>query len=149
MTTETITVADEADEDLITLNQLVVIIDRGADLKLPTTVFEYELPVLERIYGEDAISVDSEEEVDVPAFTANEAYEVLRSKYGPRHLEDVQAVYPRPSALGKASGLEVEEDTTRGKRPQSLVTDHKKVAAKVAKKPAKKTAAKKTAAAAE
>ncbi|MDQ7996065.1 MAG: hypothetical protein AAGC76_09440 [Luteibacter sp.] len=141
--TNTSTTVTDEPQDTITLNQLTVIIDRGADLKLPTMIYEYELPIIERIYGEELVSIADEEEVEVPAFTANEAYEVLRTKYGPKHLEDVLAVYPRPATLGKQSGLEVEADTTKGKRPQALVTDHKKEAAKkTAATAAKKTAAK-------
>ena len=135
---------DYGDEDLetVTLTQLVVIIDRDASMKLPATIFEYELPILQRIYGEDQVHEDSEEEVEVAAMTANEAHESLRRKYA-QHIEDVIAIYPRPAALAKASGLEVIDEGNRGKLAQSTVTDHKKVAAqKAAAKPAKKTAAK-------
>lgn len=138
---------DHNDEDLetITLTQLVVIIDRDASTKLPATIFDYELPILQKIYGEDEIAEYSEEDVEVTAMSANEAHEALRRKYA-QHIDDVLSVYPRPAALAKASGLEVIDEGNRGKLAQSTATDHKKEAAKkTAAKPAKKTAAKKTA----
>jgi hypothetical protein len=139
MATDTSTPNASAEaEDILTLTQLVVIIDRGADIKLPTTIFAYELPILEAIYGEELVAVVDEEDVEVPAFTANEAHDALRRKYA-QNIEVVTGVYPRPSVLGKASGLDVEDDAGKGKLQQSSVTDHKKATAK-------KTAAKKTAA---
>lgn len=126
-------------EDVITLTQLVVIIDRGADIKLPTTIFDYELPVLEAIYGEELIAVVDEDEVEVPAFTANEAHDALRRKYA-QNIDAVLGVYPRPASIGKATILEVEDDNGKGKLQQSSVTDHKKATAK--KTVAKKTVAK-------
>jgi len=136
MTTET---KQAEQEETIPLTQLTVIIDRGADIKLPTTIFEYELPVLQAIYGEEQVFVAEEEDVEVPTFTANEAHDALRRKYSQEQsLQAVLSVYPRPATLAKASGLEVDEDAGKGKLQQSAVTDHKKAAAK-------KTAAKKTA----
>jgi len=131
------------DEETVTLTQLVVIIDRDASLKLPATIFDYELPILEAIYGEDQVYVDSEEDVEVAVMTANEAHEALRRKYA-QHVNEVLAIYPRPATLGKATSLEVVDEGNRGKLSQSAVTDHKKEAAKTAsKKTAKKTAARK------
>ena len=136
---------DHTDDDgTVTLTQLVVIIDRDASTKLPATIFDYELPILQRIYGEDQVYEHSEEDVEVEAMTANDAHEALRRKYA-QHIDDVLVVYSRPGALAKASGLEVVDEGNRGKLAQSTATDHKKAAAEkaAAKKPGRKAAAKK------
>jgi hypothetical protein len=134
---------DYNDDELetVTLTQLVVIIDRDASTKLPATIFDYELPILQRIYGEDQVAEESEEDVEVASMTANEAHEALRRKYA-QHIDDVIAVYPRPAALAKVSGLDVVDEGNRGKLAQSTVTDHKKLAPKPATKSTKKTAKK-------
>lgn len=137
MATETTSQAAADQEEVVALTQLTVIIDRGADIKLPTTIYEYELPILQAIYGEDLVAVVDEDDVEVPAFTANEAHDALRRKYA-QNIDAVLSVFPRPSSLAKASGLDVEEDASKGKLQQSAVMDHKKAT--------KKTAAKKTAA---
>ncbi|NII54396.1 hypothetical protein [Luteibacter sp. SG786] len=137
MATETTSQASADQEEVVALTQLTVIIDRGADIKLPTTIYEYELPILQAIYGEDLVAVVDEDDVEVPAFTANEAHDALRRKYA-QNIDAVLSVFPRPSALAKSSGLDVEEDASKGKLQQSAVMDHKKAT--------KKTAAKKTAA---
>lgn len=139
-------VVDHGDDEpeLVTLTQLVVIIDRDASLKLPATIFEYELPILQAIYGEDQVYVAEEDDVEVEAMTANEAHEALRRKYA-QHINEVLAIYPRPASLGKATDLDVVDEGNRGRLSQSAVTDHKKEAAKktATKKTAKKTAARK------
>lgn len=132
------------DDETVTLTQLIVIIDRDASTKLPATIFDYELPILQRIYGEDQVAEESEEEVEVGYMTANEAHEALRRKYA-QHINDVLAIYPRPAALGKVTDLEVVDEGNRGKLSQSSVTVHKKESTKAPAKTAKKTAAKKTA----
>lgn len=137
MATETTSQAPTDQEEVVALTQLTVIIDRGADIKLPTTIYEYELPILQAIYGEDLVAVVDEDDVEVPAFTANEAHDALRRKYA-QNIDAVLSVFPRPASLAKASGLDVEEDASKGKLQQSAVMDHKKAT--------KKTAAKKTAA---
>lgn len=105
----------------VTLNQCVVIIDRDAQTKLPATVFEYEVPVLEELYGEENISIHSETdvEVDTTDFRAVDAYAGLINKYS-QHVDIVKRVYPRVRTLARESGLPLEAgDESRAKFNQS------------------------------
>lgn len=131
---------DEVEQgDKMEVTQLIVLIDRDAGTKLPATIFDYELPVLQEIYGEEQIFEVEEDLVEVDFFSANDAFDALRRKYA-QHMDAVLRAYPRVQNLAKSSGLKFVADQDNGKLKQSQVTDHAKLA------PAKKTAAKKTAA---
>lgn len=128
--------ADEVEQgDKMEATQLIVLIDRDAGTKLPATIFDYELPVLQEIYGEEQIFEVEEDIVEVDYFTANDAYDALRRKYS-QHMDAVLRAYPRVQALAKSSGLAFVADQDNGKLKQSQITDHAKSA------PAKKTAGK-------
>ena len=130
------------EQDLTTIQSLVVVIDRDASTKLPTTIFDYELPYLDVIYGEDHYEIVQEDEVDVPNFDVLEAYEGMRQKYK-RHeneFDDVRNVYPDVRAFAKAIGLPAPD--AKSVRARSVVVDHRKPAAKAPAKPGKKSASK-------
>jgi hypothetical protein len=132
--------AEEVEQgEKMEITQLIVLIDRDAGTKLPATIFDYELPVLQEIYGEEQIAEIEEDLVEVDAFTANDAFDALRRKYA-QHMDAVLRAYPRVQNLAKSSGLKYVADQDNGKLKQSQVTDHAKTPAP------KKTAAKKTAA---
>jgi pyruvate/2-oxoglutarate dehydrogenase complex dihydrolipoamide acyltransferase (E2) component len=126
--------------DKIEVTQLIVLIDRDAGTKLPATIFDYELPVLQEIYGEEQIAEVEEDLVEVDAFTANDAFDALRRKYA-QHMDAVLRAYPRVQNLAKSSGLKYVADQDNGKLKQSQITDHSKTPT-----PKKTAAAKKTAA---
>ncbi len=128
-------------EGTIILKSVTAIIDRDAHTKLPATVFEYELPILELLYGEEQVAVVAEEDVEVQSFSANEAFDALRRKYSPQNLDAVTRIYAGPKALARAAGLDIDDNAgDSGKLTQSSMKKHapeKKVAGKkVAGKPA-------------
>jgi hypothetical protein len=88
---------------LVKLALLTVLIDRDATVRIPTTVYEYELPVLEEIHGEQSVSVVDSRDVSVD-ITAADAYAQLMRKY-PQHTEAVKVIYRNPKALARESGL--------------------------------------------
>src|SRR5690625_400592 len=86
------------------VNQVLAIIDRDATTKMPVTVFEWELPVLEEIHGIGSIAEIEADEVDV-SLTASEAFNAMMSKYS-QHQNAVKLIYRGGArALAKASGL--------------------------------------------
>ena len=87
------------------VTQLVLLIDRDSSTTLPVTVFEFEKPILEELYGEDLISVHEEKEVDLAEFDPEAAYDGLKSKYS-RSVEGsaaIKRIYPSLSAFKKAA----------------------------------------------
>lgn len=107
----------------ITVPQLVVLISRDSTVTIPVTCFEYELPVLEEIHGEENVTIDSQEDVEVDAFNAAEAYQQLQAKY-PQHLEAIRIVYRSPKALAKETGLAYEDGDDNKVRKQSATVVH-------------------------
>lgn len=119
---------DERDDAETTKVKFVVVtIDKGANVKTAVTVPDYEVPILEAIYGEENISEDTHDEFDgeVPE-TATDVHLKLLSKYK-SHPEEVHAVYPSPAALAKESGLPHDRsDSRRGGAKASVATDNRK-----------------------
>lgn len=105
---------------------LVVLVQGAAGVTTPTTVYEYELPVLEAIHGEENVFVHSEKDVDVPAgLTASQAHAQMLSKYPPKLHDDVKRVYPTARSLSRASGLVYNRgDNAVGRFNQALIRDH-------------------------
>lgn len=105
---------------------VVAVIDRDATVRLPVTVFEYELPVLEAIHGEENVSVHSSREVRIPdGFNAAEAYNALLRKY-PQHHDAVKSVYPRAASLARNSGLSyaaADEQAAKGEQASIITRD--------------------------
>ncbi|GAB3744823.1 hypothetical protein [Lysobacter olei] len=82
------------------MKRLTITIERAAGLVIPATCFDFELPVLEAIHGDEAITVESDEDVDDLA--AGDAYNLLTSRYG---REPVKSVYRDTAALARVTGL--------------------------------------------
>lgn len=105
---------------------VVAVIDRDATVKLPVTVFEYELPVLEAIHGEESVSVHSSKEVRIPdGFNAAEAYNALLRKY-PQHHDAVRSVYPRAATLARSAGLSYaqgDDEAAKGEQASIITRD--------------------------
>lgn len=105
---------------------VVAVIDRDATVKLPVTVFEYELPVLEAIHGEESVSVHSSKEVRIPdGFNAAEAYNALLRKY-PQHHDTVKSVYPRAATLARSAGLSYaqgDDEAAKGEQASIITRD--------------------------
>lgn len=92
---------------------LTVLVDRDAHMKIPTTIYEHELPVLEEIYGEDAVQVVDEREA-VTTLTAGEAHRQLLQKYK-QHHGIVRSLYRNAGTLARRFGLpQNAADNTKG-----------------------------------
>ncbi|MNM58990.1 hypothetical protein D3C81_702340 [compost metagenome] len=66
----------------INLLLITLLIDRDASTKLPTTVLEYERPILEDIYGEELVTEIESKDVELTDFDVGIAYAGLAKKYG-------------------------------------------------------------------
>lgn len=83
------------------LTFVTVLIDRDAHVKLPTTVADYEVPILEEIYGEELISEVGSQVVEVENFDPEFAYQALITKYKGSADADAarKRLYPRAADL--------------------------------------------------
>lgn len=84
------------------MKQLTVLISAAAGLEIPSTVFDFELPVLEAAHTEENVKILSEETYDGEAMTAGEAYGFLKNKY---EEAIVDQAYRSSRDLAKQSGL--------------------------------------------
>ncbi len=66
----------------IILTFVTLLIDRDASTKLPTTVPEFEQPILEEIYGEELVTELESKEMQVDDFDVGAAFAGLVKKYG-------------------------------------------------------------------
>lgn len=82
-----------------TLTQVTLLIDRDASTKLPVTVYDYEQPILEELYGESQVYEveDLTKEVEVEDFDVQAAYDGLVSKYQANRESDIirKQLYPK------------------------------------------------------
>jgi len=62
------------------MERVSVIVERNQNIKIPTVVYDYEIPVLKAIHGDDNIHEQSRAACDEP-FDAKTAYEGLMLKY--------------------------------------------------------------------
>ena len=91
------------------LTQHLVTIQRPNDpmTRIPTTVFDHELPILFQIYGQDGIVVVESKIIEVANFDIEEEYARLGRKYEPKDndnaLEKVYGLDAR--TLAKELGL--------------------------------------------
>lgn len=125
------------------LNFVVVLIERDSSTKIPAEVPEYELDILERIYGEDAIEVVEHVERYVESFDAETALNALRNKYE-KFEGVVDRAFPSARAFARATGADLGERSDVRREPQSLAIDHTKggsTKGKATKAGAKKTPA--------
>lgn len=86
-----------------TLKQVTLLIDRDATTKLPATVFEYEVPVLEQIYNEEQLTEHESKSVKVEDFDVEKAFDGLKTKYrSPEGIAAMKTIYPNLAAFKKA-----------------------------------------------
>jgi len=94
---------------------LTVLIDRDASTKIPTTVYEWEFPILEEIHGEGLITI-VDEKPSVTTMTAGEAFNQLLTKY--KHKEAhaiIKGLYRNAAALARRTRLPMNDtDNTKG-----------------------------------
>jgi hypothetical protein len=94
---------------------LTVLIDRDAATKIPTTIYEWEWPILEEIHGEGQV-IEIDARPSVTTMTAGEAYQQLLTKY--KHKEahaTIKGLWRNAAALGRKTGLPMNDtDNTRG-----------------------------------
>jgi hypothetical protein len=115
--------AKTKDDSPKTITYVVALVNRVNGEKTPVTVPEYEVPILERIHGDQSIEILKEFERPSD-LNASQAHAQLMSKYSQNHA-DVKTEYPRPSQLAKASGLPHSVgDDQRAKLQASLEIDH-------------------------
>lgn len=125
----------------VTLPNALVVVSLSQTTKAPLHVFDYELPILEAIFGpqEDGEwHVVEEGEQEVEEFDAATAYEGLKSRWGAYEGENykLRAIYRDPNDFANKIGADApSEERTRSR---ALIVDSTKT-----KKPA---AAKKAAA---
>jgi len=81
-----------------TIKTLLILIDRDASNKTPTTIFAYELPLMERMHaslGESSVMVMDEGECEIGDEDIGTVFESLRNKYSQKGArENFNAVYP-------------------------------------------------------
>ncbi|MFC4727145.1 hypothetical protein [Coralloluteibacterium thermophilus] len=104
---------------------LTVVVTRDQMAKLPTEVFEHELPILQLLHGgENKVKVVDSQTWAGDELDARTELERLRNKYDKRNLQVVDRVYPRGVADLKAAGLKV-RDGEAVKPSQTLIRRHK------------------------
>lgn len=125
--------ADKAElEGPITeLKQLTVLVIRDQMAKVPTQIFEHELPILFHLFGEDGVEVDDSKTrvVEVANFIVDAEFERLQRKYKHNNAGSVYAVYGEsPRQLAEELGLRSEARSRganrRRQEQQSTAVDH-------------------------
>jgi hypothetical protein len=123
-------------EETVTLTSVIVMIEFDVMSKPTSRVFDYEVPVLFELHGEDKVSVveASAQEVEVPVAEIHEMYDQLTRKYGKKGADAVRIVYPRVSDLADEIGVEMRKTRVVGSKytqdtQQSEQRDHSQTAA--------------------
>jgi hypothetical protein len=75
----------------VTLTELIAVITRSEVCKISTQVYEHELPLLQRLHGEDFVSVSDSYEVEVEGFSVVQEYERLKRRYAQKGNKDPAA----------------------------------------------------------
>lgn len=96
-------VVEVDEQELHDVDMALVIIERDASTKTPTTVFAHEIPILQDIHGEDVVHVQREY-VGQTTMDAEQAHVQLLAKYK-QHHEVVKAYFPRANKLARVTGL--------------------------------------------
>lgn len=110
-----------------------VIVERSNNEKIVVEVPEYEVPVLQFLHGEEAVTKGEEAafEDERPADAAAILAALKRKYNNPNTGDVVSAVYRNAEELGKSAGIKVGKTS----RPAaSLQVDNRKAAKKSAKK---------------
>lgn len=90
-----------------TLTRLVLAVVRDATTTMAADVLHYELPVIQAIYGEDFVTVQEQEDVELPKFDVNEAFAALKRKYE-KFPGAVAAVYRNLGEFAREAGVKPE-----------------------------------------
>lgn len=106
------------------LRTTTLLVDLGAQAKVPSTVFDYEIPVMEAIHGQELgsgfLQPVSTGFVDVDLDSADDLYAILQARYAGRNREAVRSVYPNRHeflrALNKCVADEDDEDDEKPAR---------------------------------
>lgn len=110
-----------------TLTEVVVVIEKDTMMKVPTTVYEHEVPVLIELHGEDKVQVHEQYEVYAPEdFVVADEYERMKAKYGMR----LQGGQPNPvvQVWGKgASALANHLGLPRGNAVKHVLNESEQV----------------------
>lgn len=117
---------DAADrEGAVTLVMHKVLIEKDPMTKIQSDIFDYELPILYAIYGEDMIHVVDEftAEHQVANFDPDVAYDRLHEKYGKAGEEAIRQIYNQ-GAYSLAQEVGVKSERPRGaQRNRQKVTN--------------------------
>ena len=111
-----------------TINRCLVEINRNPTVTVPDEVWDWEIPVLQELHGEQSVQVVSSRTRPIPEdFTAVDAYAQLERKYNTdAGKQAIRFVYRSVQALAKASGLPYQngdENTVKYQEAQVIVRD--------------------------
>lgn len=105
----------EGDSEKMDITVVTAIVDHSAHVKIPVSVFEYELPVIEEIFGSENVLVTGDKVVSVDRFNAADAHATLLRKYR-QNEQEVRNVYRGPKSLAKESDLSYERGDENASR---------------------------------
>lgn len=122
--------AEEVQAETTTLVQHVVTVTNDPATKVPTEVYEHEVPVLEAIHGIGNVEIvdGKSEEVEVVEFTPEAEFDRMLRKYGTKNEGKVRSVYGGPNALAQELGMRATVRTgtqTQRQQPQSIAVDRR------------------------
>lgn len=120
---------EDASGETVTLILHTVTVTNDPATKVPTQVYDHEVPVLEAIHGEGNVEIVSSEEIDVPNFTVEDEFERLLRKYGQKNEDTVKTVYRSSNRLADELGFArtARIGTSRKlQQAQSISVDHRK-----------------------
>lgn len=105
----------DGDSETMQVTMITAIIDHSAHVKIPVTVPEYEIPVIEEIFGQENVQVTGEKLITVERYNAADAHAALLRKYRQNEAE-VRAVYRGPKSLARESDLSYERGDENASR---------------------------------
>lgn len=76
------------------LTECDVLVTKGLETAIATTVFKHELPILMAAHGPDRVEVAAEREVIVPGFNPAAEWARLARKYKSRNTDNLERAYP-------------------------------------------------------
>ncbi len=116
--------------ETVTLLQHIVTVTSDPATKVPTDVYDHEIPVLEAIHGEGNVEIVESEEIDVSEFTVEAEMDRMLRKYGTKNEGAVRQVYGDGSGLydelGMAKPSRSGTTKRRAQQTQSLSVDNRK-----------------------
>jgi len=93
------------------IERVQLLIDRGSDIKTPTIVFDFEVPILQDMHEGAGSGVFEQKRWPIQTdMTAQDAHALVSGKYGQKESADfVRAHYPNASTLARKTGLPLAE----------------------------------------